>query len=196
MAEQRRRRREGSQRAQASRERRQDARSRKRTRNRLYALAGGVALVAAVILVVLLQGGGSDLGRTIPQLRGVHSPPYVYNSDPPTSGNHLAIQSPSGHLGAPLVKEAVVHNMEHGSVVLWYQPDDPELAGDVNRLVRDLGDTCLVAGTYGDMDFTMVATVWGRTLELDRFDEILLREFIEAYRGELGPEAGLCRQGG
>jgi hypothetical protein len=164
----------------------------------MYALGGVTAVVAAVVLFVLLQGSGSGsaLGRTVPQLHGEHAPPYAYNSSPPTSGNHLVNPSPSGHLGEPLIKESVVHNMEHGSVVLWYQPGDPKLAGDVNRLVRELGNTCLVAGTYGDMTFTIVATVWGRMLELDRFDEPLLREFVQAYRGEQGPEAGLCRQDG
>ena len=88
--------------------------------------------------------------------------------------------------------EQVVHNMEHGAVVIWYAPDDPALAGSVNGLVRELGSGCLVAGSYASMGFPVVITVWGRLLELPAYDEAQIREFVEAYRGNGGPEAGLC----
>ena len=80
--------------------------------------------------------------------------------------------------------------MEHGAVVIWYAPGDPELAGSINRLLHDLGPRCLIAGSYQGMEYPVVATVWGRLLELDSYDEARLREFIGAYRGAQGPEAG------
>ena len=42
------------------------------------------------------------------------------------------------------------------------------------------------------MEYPLAATVWGRILELNEFDEAALREFVEAYRGQQGPEAGVC----
>jgi len=200
--DQRRRRREGSQRAQASRERRQQARQQRQRQKYIYGGLAAVALAVVIALVVVLQSGGADLGHTVRTLGGVHAPPFVYVRDvvidgepervPPTSGNHLAQTSPYGFLGDTLIPEAVVHNMEHGTVVLWYQPDDPTLAAQVNQLVRALGSQCIVAGTYRDMTFPIAATVWGRVLPLHSYDETQLRAFISEYRGSEGPESGVC----
>ena len=135
---------------------------------------------------------------------GVHRPPFIYNQNvviegvetriPPSSGNHLADPGLYGFLGTDVIPEAAVHNMEHGAAVIWYQPDDATLAGQVNSLMRDLGSQCLVAGSYTDMDARIAVTVWGRVLSLNTFDEAQLRAFIREYRGNEGPEAGVCRQ--
>jgi hypothetical protein len=201
--DQRERRREGSKRAQASRERRIDAKARRKKNNILYAIGAAVLAAAAIAAFAFLQGGGTELGIKVSELSGRHSPPYIYVQDvtingepariPPSSGNHFPQQSAYGFLGTDLIPEAVVHNMEHGSVVLWYQPDDADLAGKVNQLVRSLGQQCIVAGSYADQSFDITATVWGRALPLEAYDETQLRAFISEYRGEAGPEAGLCR---
>ena len=198
--DQRQRRREGSRRAQEGRARRQGARKQRR---RLTIVAAVLAAVAVVAAFVLLRPGGPDLGYTVAALAGNHNPPYVYDTEieldgvslqvPPTSGNHSPTTSRHGHLNGILIPEQVVHNMEHGAVVIWYQPGDDVLETEVAQLARSLGNDCLVAGTYAAMDFAVAATVWGRVLPLTAFDAAPLVEFVDAYRGEIGPEAGLCR---
>ena len=54
----------------------------------------------------------------------------VYNSNPPTSGPHSATPMPFKVLDNPAPKENLVHNMEHGGVVVWYNTDD---AGVIDR---------------------------------------------------------------
>ena len=201
--EQRQRRREGSQRAQAARAARQETRLKRERRSRLYVIVGALAAVVIVAAaILLLRDTGPGFGFAVRELPARHGPPYFYDTSltiddvpieiPPTSGSH-GDASPSGFLGQPLIAESVVHNMEHGTVVLWYQPGDPDLAGEVNRLVRDFGQTCLIAGSFAPMSFEVAATVWGRVLPLTRFDREALAEFIREYRGERGPEAGVCR---
>lgn len=203
--DERQRRRDGSQRAQASRTRRMEARQQRKKRTTRFAI-GGVVGVAAIValLVVLLQNTGADVGYSVTSLGGQHSPPYIYTTSittedgetflvPPTSGNHLAAQSPYGFLGGPVTPEAVVHNMEHGAVVIWYEPDNPQVASQVNQLVRTLGSQCIVAGSYADISGEVAVTAWGRVLPQRIYDESELRSFIIKYRGELGPEAGVCR---
>lgn len=203
--DQRRSRREGSQRAQAGRAARQETRRKRGQRSRLYVLASVLAAIAAVALgFLLLRDTEPGLGVAVQELPAGHGPPYFYNTSqtidlvsveiPPTSGRHTNGQSRYGFLGGPIVAESVVHNMEHGAVVIWYQPGDPDLAGDVNALVRSLGESCLVAGSYAPMSFEVAATVWGRVLPLERFDREVLLEFSREYRGKKGPEAGLCRR--
>ena len=73
------------------------------------------------------------------------------------------------------------------------EPNRPDLASQVNQLVRTLGDQCIVAGSYTGMSVELAATAWGRVLPQRVYNESELRSFIIAYRGELGPEAGVCR---
>lgn len=171
--------------------------------NMIYAIGAAVMVAAIIAVVALMQGGGVELGVKVSELSGQHSPPYLYVQDitiegepvriPPSSGNHFPTLSSYGFLGIDLTPEEVVHNMEHGSVVLWYQPDDAVLAGQINQLVKSLGSSCVVAGSYADQSFPVTATVWGRALPQKIYDESGLRAFINEYRGEKGPEAGLCR---
>ena len=164
-------------------------------RNKVIFLLLFISLILiAPLFFFISRDSSDDLSQPVTLLPGIHSPPYVYNSSPPTSGNHLAVPSRYGFLGDDLVPEAAVHNMEHGAVVIWYAPDNPNIAGSVNRLITDLGPRCLVAGSYqGRMNSTIVATVWGRILELNTYDEVILKNFIEKYKAKNGPEAPFCR---
>tara|TARA_Y100001936_G_C16064377_1_gene666225 strand:- start:426 stop:1019 length:594 start_codon:yes stop_codon:yes gene_type:complete len=169
-------------------------------------------LLTAIIIVSIgiisivaysMQSDSEEIGFQLPLREGLHSPPYIYTLDilvddepkriPPTSGNHFEMLSRWGFLGAPLVPENVVHNMEHGGVVLWYQPNQPKLAGSVNQLIEEIGQKCMVAGSYKDMSYAIAATVWGRILPLENFDAEEIKEFISKYRGSQGPEAPLCK---
>ncbi len=153
-----------------------------------------MAAVAAVVTVVV-TGGGPQVGESGRALPASHNPPYSYHTSPPTSGNHLPTRAPYGFSPTPLAPEAVVHNMEHGAVVIWYQPGDVALADQVDDLTRQLGDECLVATPYADMEEVVVATAWGRILRLGIFDAAAITEFADAYRGERGPESNNCRLG-
>ena len=160
-----------------------------------------ISVISAV--TISLQSDPEEIGFKVPLREGLHAPPYLYTLDilvdgdpkriPPTSGNHFERLSPWGFLGSPLVPENVVHNMEHGAVVIWYQPDQPKLAGSVNQLVEEIGQNCIVAGSYKDMSFAVAATVWGRVLPLDGFNKEEIIKFTSKYRGSQGPEAPLCK---
>lgn len=205
-SDQRERRREGSRRAQAARQRRMEARARRKNKNILYGVSGLVVVIAAIVGFVLLQGDAEAMGYEVPELPGLHSPPYNYVDEiqidgqtvriPPTSGNHVNPAGPYGFLGSQIVPEAAVHNMEHGAIVIWYKPGDAALAGQINALINEVGRECLVAGAYEDMSFEVAATLWSRVLPQETYDEAELKQFIAKYRGEGGPaaEAGLCRQ--
>ena len=191
------RRREGSRRAQAARAKREDAKKKRKNRNLMFGIGGVLVAIASIAGLVTVFGGGPDIGVAVDTQPGQHYnpenfPAFEYNTSPPSSGPHYPRWSSWGFLGMPLDPHEVVHNMEHGGVVIWYQPDSA-LAGQVNQLVRELGNQCVVAGSYTEMPATVAVTAWGRILELESFDGGQIREFVQAYRGDLGPEAGLCR---
>ena len=166
---------------------------RRRQRMRLLKIGGSAVIVVAALIVGVLLTRPPELGKAIPQLAASHGGSFAYNSRPPTSGSHPTEGMPYGYSDSPIPAEAAVHNMEHGGVVVWYQPNDPDLALSVSQLVRGLGASCLVAGPYADMDSRVAATAWGRLLALDEFDGQQIRDFVDAYRGRTGPEAGVCR---
>jgi len=144
--------------------------------------------LAALLTLALAACGGETVGVKVQELPGVHAPPYVYNTRPPTSGNHLPTAGPYGHIATGLVAERVVHNMEHGAVVIWYKPGDPRLAAQVNQLLNKTGTQCIIAGPYADMDTPVAVTAWGWLLTLDGFDEERIVAFINAHKGKAAPE--------
>ena len=201
-----RRRREGSQRAQAARTRRVEARRGRQSRGVFYAVGAVLAIIVATAAFFVFREDSPTVGiRVSVPPTAAHSPPYAYNTSividgtqiliPPSGGNHFPQWSSYGFQGELLVPEAAVHNLEHGGIVVWYQPGRPALAGQINGLIRELGIQCLVAGEYALMDFEAAATAWGWVLPMPTYNEFLLRDFIDEFRGKEGPEAPICQQG-
>ena len=59
-----------------------------------------------------------------------------YDSSPPTSGPHWPIFADPGFYTVELPPEELVHNLEHGQIVVWYDPDVPsEIQTALERLV-------------------------------------------------------------
>jgi hypothetical protein len=193
-------RREGSRRAQAAREKRQQVRQKRKNRNIILAVGGVLAIAVAAVSFAMFGGGTDGPGRVVETLQPLHRPvgsiPIdVYNTNPPSSGPHYDHwHRGGGFVDTPLVVGEVVHNMEHGYVIIWYRPDETgALGAQVRDLVQQMGSQCLLAGPYEDMPWAVAATAWGRILELESFDANQLRDFVNAYRARLGPEAGACR---
>jgi hypothetical protein len=116
-----------------------------------------------------------------------------YNTNPPTSGRHAPRWTDHGIYVTPVVKEHAVHSMEHGVMVIWYDTEDPELITQIQDFARGLESfpLCVIV-TPWQMDSTIAMTTWGHILELDIFDADLMLRFSEEYRGNVGPEAGIC----
>jgi len=125
--------------------------------------------------------------------------PEPYNSDPPTSGQHWAEPAATGFYQEAPPDEQLVHNLEHGYVVIYYNCTDlveqecTQLQDNVRATMTRAGVTELtgtpktIAAPRPDMDPRIAATGWGRLYtspELDR-DELLA--FIQHFRN-LAPE--------
>jgi hypothetical protein len=61
-----------------------------------------------------------------------------YNSEPPTSGPHFEIPADPAFYSSPVEPERVVHNLEHGQIVIYYSPDlDDQQKDWVEEMVND-----------------------------------------------------------
>jgi len=117
-----------------------------------------------------------------------------YNSDPPTSGPHYLQPAQAGFYDEALPDEQLVHNLEHGYVVIWYNCTKltdtscdsfkAQIRGVMDRAgtVGVSGSTKLIAVPRPSLPGPIAATSWGRLYQPVAFniDELLV--FIKDFR--------------
>ncbi len=117
---------------------------------------------------------------------------YTYDGQLPTSGRHDPVPTSPGVYRVPLRPGQLVHALEHGSVVIYYDTPEPDALATLKDWAGLYGgkwDGVVVApmdGLGGDL----VLTAWAKTLRLRAFDgadAALAAAFIDTYRGR-GPE--------
>ncbi len=196
-------------RVQREAERRARRARRKRFRKlRRYILAVGVSALGLLIIVGLVipslpspersvrdsgHGPGTvvdDLGRGHFPL-GSPAPAGYYNSVPPTSGTHAPGWTQCGLHTEQIADEIQVHNLEHGFVLMQYNPNDLLIRDNLVGIAEQLPGwpNYYVVAPNSAIEKPIALTAWARTQFLDTVDENVIRAFAEAYRG-LGPELG------
>ncbi|MGI8517521.1 MAG: DUF3105 domain-containing protein [Acidimicrobiia bacterium] len=132
--------------------------------------------------------------QTFPDLGQAHlvanEPAPEYNSNPPTSGPHAPSPALCGIYRQPVSDIAQVHDLEHGVVVVQYDPAiSDEQRDQLEQFGRDAPSHVIVAPREG-MDATIAVTAWTKLMTMDTAD----LEAIEAFYGQFaqaGPEAGI-----
>jgi hypothetical protein len=161
--------------------------------------------------VGLAQADCSDVETFPDQTQGlesshiqVGSPHEPYNSSPPTSGVHYAQQAAPGFYPAELPVEQVVHNLEHGQIVIWYAADTSEATVTMieDYIERENDKTArrtdprsgeaqlepLLGVPYNDLqDGTYAMTSWTNLQTCDSFSSAAVDEFRQQFQG-LAPE--------
>ena len=194
--------------ARPSRQELKELAARRRRRQNLYLFGGGAALLAIVALVIYLNIRNSTPAgdeESWPTQGNTHiqqgsASPIEYNTKPPTSGPHYPGLAPWDIYDEPVRYEQVVHNMEDGGVIVYYQCEDgcPELREQLAEVVR----TYIVSGrhvllmpndpqwtefgsqsAHQDMEARIALAAWQRLDKFDEFDEGRIRAFIERYEG-------------
>jgi len=156
-----------------------------------------VALAVAVPMLVSEDPVPSDLTavKSYDDLSTDHTPDDVdYPQSPPVGGEHAPEWLECGAYDVPVRDENAVHDLEHGTVWISY---DPALdKADVEALAELLPQNGIMA-PYPGLDSPVVVTVWGRQLELDGADDPRLELFIRTYGGgETAPEPSVTCAGG
>jgi len=164
----------------------------------------GIVAILIVLLIVVNQlsnqaaSKGKDfLDRqlqisveTFPSEGDTHTEqPVSYATFPPTSGPHSATPAGYGFYETAPPFENLVHSLEHGDIVIYYQPTLPE--DQLNELrelttIKYMGSGVL-AVPNADISAPVVATAWTKMMTLDAFDAEALKQFMHDYLYE-GPE--------
>jgi uncharacterized membrane protein YphA (DoxX/SURF4 family) len=114
----------------------------------------------------------------------------TYEQSPPVGGNHNPVWQNAGFYEEPVPNEKAVHTLEHGAVWITYSQNLPQ---DQKEKLRQLAESkdCLLASPYPDLPTPVVASAWGKQLQLKSIDDPELQEFIHFYRkGPQTPEPG------
>jgi hypothetical protein len=129
-----------------------------------------------------------DEGRThVPVGTVIH-----YNTDPPTSGPHYPDPEPGGFYTTPIDPGFLVHSMEHGGVIIYYditRVTASDLDALVTRANQHLGTfSQVVVVPRSDPTDAIILTAWTHWLRLSTFDASRIDGFITLFLGK-GPES-------
>jgi hypothetical protein len=142
----------------------------------------------------LVKQGGPQLSRveTEPDRGNAHvaTGTPVAESEPfPLSGPHWPQPTPSGFYKEPQPKGKLIHALEHGQVVVYYDAPGFKALSVLKRWSEQFSGpwSGLIAVPHKGLGDDLVVTAWRHRLRLPELDEAALAAFIDAYSGR-GPE--------
>lgn len=115
----------------------------------------------------------------------------MYEMKIPTSGTHSPHDLKFGFYKERPPVEKLVHNLEHGDIIIHYHPDAPkELLDQLEYLTHFTtagAGVLAVPNTEVPADKEVVVTAWTKTMQLTKYDEKSVGTFIHDYINK-GPE--------
>ena len=120
------------------------------------------------------------------EVGSAHDP---YNSSPPTSGPHYEVPAESAFTTEELPPEQLVHNLEHGQIVIWYLPGaDSETLQNIEDIVaQEPAATAAVPYTDIESPYNFVITGWTALQRCEQVSQDVVDDFRREYQGQ-GPE--------
>ena len=162
----------------------------------------GLAMLGGV-LIWLSQRGGGDSQEVAEAMRAAgctyqtmkaegrehvrDGTTVKYKVLPPTSGNHYAVPVVWGAYDAPVEEERVVHNLEHGGIVIQYGKDVPQATVDELRQEYQSDPNGLVLAPLPSLGNQIAFTAWTHLAKCRSFDKDAFETFRDAFRAK-GPE--------
>ena len=180
---------------------------RRRQRTLLWSAVAVVSLLALVALIVFMgrdepqaenqpvaaealaagrEQAGSEGVKTFPMAGQDHidpgEQPDNWNSNPPTSGDHLATPLPAGVYQTDQDMRALVHNQEHGYVVILYKGIPPDQVDQLRQFVEARDGSKLVLAPWSALESNGVAlTAWQNLEILQRVNMDVVQAFVNDY---------------
>jgi Protein of unknown function (DUF3105) len=174
-----------------------------RRRTWLWVIGSGVAVVAVVVAVLLATalGGGSDASalaaagcvqETFTSQGRQHvtqlEPGFKYNSFPPTSGPHNPRPAIWNVYDDPVRPLFLVHNLEHGGIVVQYGDEVPEATvAEIRNWYANTDRTGIVVAPLPGLKGKVALTAWTKLATCPGFDQEALDAFVDLHRFN-GPE--------
>lgn len=131
--------------------------------------------------------------------------PLTFDSNPPAGGDHYAVWAAFQTYDFPVPAGYLVHSLEHGAVVYWYNCPDgcPDEVAQAQAMIDALPSDPLCAGTSSqrrvilvpspELDVRWAASSWGYIIKADCFDADALSTFYMEHVGQARED--LCNDG-
>ncbi len=140
----------------------------------------------------------AEVGERVPDGGAGHISPdrrVTYNCEPPTSGPHWVNPAPWGIYERTAPSETIVHNLEHGGIVIHYKEISPEDLAALSKQVNEIrlgGFNKILVQPNGKLKQNGLAlTAWRWLYLLPGYDAQQVDQFIRShYEGPDAPEAG------
>jgi len=170
--------------------------------NRIVWVGVGVVVLAIIGLIIWRTPGATAAqGEVVPVNSRDHIPtgtdPGTYSSDPPAGGVHYDTTLPAklyqeqdlASIG-PYPQGYLVHNLEHGYVIFWYNCamlDDAgcqKLKGQLQEVLDAFNGVKVMAFPWKSLNVPVVATSWGRLQRFESFDTGQAKSFVKSNRNK------------
>jgi hypothetical protein len=150
--------------------------------------------VAPAALAAARQAAGSQGVKTYPSAGRNHisanQQPSNWNSNPPTSGDHLGSPLPAGVYDNEQDMRALVHNMEHGYVVMLYKGIPSDQVDQLRQFVDQRDGSKLVLAPYSGLASNGVALAAWQNLEtMQQVNMDVVQAFVNDYMVPIGTKS-------
>jgi len=178
----------------------------------IFAASGFVLLAIVVALIYFTTGGSSsasvetamrDAGCTLTTAAATSRKHVTsldakikYNTTPPSNGSHYYQPAIWDFYTSPANPVQVVHNEEHGGLILWWGNKVPQSTIDQLRAFYTSDPDGMLGTPYPSLGRKVAVTAWtapsgglgeGHVAVCPAFNEKAFAAFRDAYRGK-GPE--------
>ena len=140
---------------------------------------------------VMVDVDYSDQG--LPPAGGPHWGSGACTTDP-TASPRFCGPAPRGIYRDPWPAATLMHNMEHGGTIIWYNTSNQEVIDDLEEFVGRNSDKLLVLTPYPEMEAEHVAiTIWTRRdlIPVSEYSQARIEAFMDAWYCKWDPE-GFC----
>jgi len=118
-----------------------------------------------------------------------HTANPTYKVDPPAGGDHTPEAAAAGIFTAAdaPVDGQIVHAMEHGYIIFWYQPDLDEQSLSALRGVAQRHERDVLMLPRPSIGTPVAATAWHARLLCDSLEVDTIERFVDTFVNQ-GPE--------
>lgn len=159
---------------------------------------GGIGIIVLALLgFALFQAFRPPVGEAVSAMPSSHiaqdTDPGEYNSNPPSSGPHYGEELNAGFYETNDYRFPagyLVHNLEHGYVIFWYncnlldEAGCAELKSQIKTAMNALGGFKMIAYPWPSLDVPFALTSWGRIQKFDAFNAEQAAAFYRANRNK------------
>lgn len=152
-------------------------------------------IVLALLGFALFQAFRPPVGEAVSVMPSSHiekdTDPGEYNSNPPSSGPHYGEELKTGFYETNDYRFPagyLVHNLEHGYVILWYNCDlldeagCAELKSQIKTVISQVNGFKIIAYPWPSLEVPFAMTSWGK---IQKFTSFNAEQAAAFYRANL-----------